>query len=293
MNTHQLRNFISIAQTLNYSETAKSAFISQPALTKQINRLEEELGVRLFERTRHGVSLTYAGEEFYKYAAEILESIQQAEARMTDIRNGHTGFLKISTVYSMEALIVRYIEDFNNRYPNVPVSILTGTGTSQIMAIRKMSYDVFFSFSNLLDSFSNIRTLPLPSDRFAVYLHQKYKEEYLSEGVSLLNRLRHFVELSSEGPFLTSKTFALADILHLAVDNIVYYPSSAAMMIAVQAGMGYALLPMEMNCGVLPENVAAVPLDIPEAVITRSIGWNEENRNVPMENFIEIIRQKI
>ena len=289
MNTHQLRNFISIAQTLNYSETAKSAFISQPALTKQINRLEAELGVVLFERSRHNVSLTYAGEEFYKYATEIIDSVQRAEARMTDISSGRTGFLKISSVYSMESLLSRSVSAFNDRYPEVSVSILVGTGISQIMTIRKMSYDVFFSFTDLLDSFSNIRTVPLPPDRFAVYLQKKYSDEYLSEGYPFLNRLHHFVELSSEGPFLTNKTFSLMDTMNLASDNIVYYPSSAAMLVAVQAGLGFSLLPTEMNLGAIPDDIEVFPLDLPEAVISRSAGWLAGNKNSAVKNFAELL----
>ena len=141
MNTSQLQNFISIAQTLNYSEAAKSAYISQPALTKQINTLENELGVKLFERSRHGVSLTYAGEEFYKFAVDILDGVRQAENRMNSISAGQTGFLKISSVYSMETLISEVMARYHARYPEILLNLLAGTGTSQIMTIRKMSYD--------------------------------------------------------------------------------------------------------------------------------------------------------
>ena len=289
MNTQQLHNFISIAQTLNYSETAKSAFISQPALTKQINRLEAELGVVLFDRSRHGVSLTYAGEEFYKYATEIIDSVQRAETRMTDIRNGQRGFLKISSVFSMESLLAGSIAAFNRQYPEIAVSVLVGTGISQIMTIRKMSYDLFFSFADLLDSFSDIRTIPLPADRFAVYLHKKYREDYLAEGYPYLNCLKHLVELSSEGPFLTNKTFVLMDCMNLTTENVVYYPSSAAMLVAVQAGLGFALLPMEMNHGMIPDDIAVVPLDIPEALIQRAVGWHKDNKNTAIGNFVELL----
>ena len=289
MNTNQLESFISIAQTLNYSEAAKNAFISQPALTKQINRLESELGVRLFDRSKHGVSLTFAGEEFYKYAVDIIDGIKQAGNRMQNIRDGQTGFLKISSVYSMERLISRSVSDYSERFPDVSVSILIGTGTSQIMTIQKMTYDVFFSFSSLLDSFPDICQMPLPSDRFAVFLHRKYKKAYEAEGVGLLNRLRHFVELSSEGPFLTNRTFALMDACGIANENIVYYPSSTAMLIAVQAGMGFALLPMEMNHCALPRDVLAFPLDLPEAVIERAFGWHKSNKNAALKSFIQCI----
>ena len=292
MNTSQLQNFISIAQTLNYSETAKSAYISQPALTKQINKLESELGVKLFERSRHGVSLTYAGEEFYKFAVDILDGVRQAENRMNSISAGQTGFLKISSVYSMETLISEVMARYHARYPEILLNLLAGTGTSQIMTIRKMSYDVFFSFSNLLDSFPEICTLPVASDRFALYIHKKYKEEYDAYGIQLLNRLLHFVESSSEGPFLTNRTFAIMDVLGIGREHIVYYPSSTTMLTAVQAGLGFSLLPLEMNHGMLPENVLAIPLDIPEALIERSVGWHKNNRNIALKNFVEMMQER-
>ena len=291
MNTSQLKNFISVAQTLNYSETAKSAYISQPALTKQINKLESELGVKLFDRSKHGVSLTYAGEEFYKYAVDILDGIRQAENRMDSISAGQTGFLKISSVYGMETLIAGAMERYHDRYPEIQLNLLYGTGTSQIMTIRKMSYDIFFSFSNLLDSFPEICQLPVASDRFAIYIHNKYKEEYDVYGIQLLNRMLHFVESSSEGPFLTKHTFAMMDAMGIRKDHIVYYPSSTAMLTAVQAGLGFSLLPLEMNHGMLPENVLAIPLDIPEALIERSVGWHKNNRNVALRHFVEMMKE--
>ena len=291
MNTSQLQNFISIAQTLNYSAVAKSAYISQPALTKQINRLENELGVTLFDRSRQGVSLTYAGEEFYKFAVDILDGIKQAENRMANIKAGQTGFLKVSSVYSMEDLSSEYIQKYNDLFPNITITVQIGNGAVQIMTIRKMSYDVFFSFSNLLNSFPDIVSVPVKHDRFAVYLKSENVPEYLNNPSGYLKRTKHFVEISSEGPFLTSITFKLMEILGLPTGNIVYYPSSTAMLIAVKAGIGFALLPLQMNFGSLPEGVTALPLDIPEAVIERSVGWNKSNKNIAVKNFIEMLER--
>lgn len=289
MNTNQLINFISAAQTLNFSATAKSSYISQPALTKQISRLESELGVTLFDRTKHGVSLTYAGEEFYKYAVDILDSIKQAENRMANISAGRTGYLRISSIYSMEKVISNSLSVFKEKYPDIVINMLIGTGTSQIMTIRKMTYDVFFSFANLLVSFPEMNFLPIKSDRFAVYIHSDQEEQFLAEGIPYLNKIKHFIETSSEGPFLTNQTFSIINTLKLSNDNIVYYPSSTAMLTAVQAGLGFTLLPLEMNHGVLPEGVSAVPLDIPEAVIKRAIGWHKDNKNSAVSCFIETL----
>lgn len=290
MNSNQLQNFISIAQTLNFSTVAKSAFISQPALTKQINRLESELGVVLFDRSSHGVSLTYAGEEFYRFAVDILDGIRQAENRMLSIQAGQTGFVKISSVYGMENLISSSISRFNEQYPDVSVNVMIGTGASQIMSIRKMSYDVFFSFSGLLDSFPDLLTLLLPDDRFAIYIHKKFADLYREGGVEFLNSIKHFMEASSEGPFLTNISFSIMNALELSRENIVYYPSTIAIMVAIQAGLGFTLLPTQMNMGAIPPEIEVIPLEIPEAVIHRSFGWHKDNKSIAVKNFAEMMR---
>ena len=61
----QLRCFIEVARQLNFARAAETLYISQPAVSRQIHALENELGVRLFDRTRHVVALTSAGESFY------------------------------------------------------------------------------------------------------------------------------------------------------------------------------------------------------------------------------------
>ena len=61
----QLRCFIEVARQLNFARAAETLYISQPAVSRQIHALENELGVRLFDRTRHVVALTSAGESFW------------------------------------------------------------------------------------------------------------------------------------------------------------------------------------------------------------------------------------
>ena len=97
MDKNQLTYFVSLTQALNFSRVAKQYFISQPALTNQIAKLEAELGVQLFNRSKHGVSLTFAGAEFRQYAVNILNQMMEAESRMNDVSKGAVGFLNISS----------------------------------------------------------------------------------------------------------------------------------------------------------------------------------------------------
>ena len=280
-----------LAQTRSFSAVARREYLSQPALTKQIDRLEGELGVELFQRSRHGLTLTYAGEEFYKHASELLAEMERAENHMHHIRAGQTGILHIFTVYGMEALISRGISAFSRKYPLVSVEIMDGTGIQQIMAINRRSHDIFFSFTSLLQSFGHLETLPLQQDRFVLYVSERDARKVASRGFDCLADMRHFMEKRSEGPYLTTRSLAIMNALNLPVENVVYYPSNSTILIAVQAGLGFAVLPAGMHFGMVPEGIVTFDLPCPEATIERSMGWYSNRSNPLIENFVAIMRQ--
>lgn len=82
MNTQQLRCFLSVADNLSYARAAQELYLTQPTVTHQINSLENELGVRLFYRTRHTVSLTQEGVMFYEDARAIYTKEQIAISKL-------------------------------------------------------------------------------------------------------------------------------------------------------------------------------------------------------------------
>lgn len=291
MDKNQLRNFVLLAHALNFSTVAKQQFISQPALTNQISKLEAELGVRLFHRSKHGVSLTYAGSEFYRYASEILDGIDRAERRMDDIAKGRTGFLKISAVTSNEYQVTRHVAEFSRRYGDIEISLDSGTGTQQIMAINKKAFDVYFSFSSLLDASGTLETLLLESDRYAVYINSRDADRLDGLEFSRLSGLTHLVESRAEGPFLLSQIQSLMLKLGLSLDSTVYYPSTAAILMGVQAGLGYAILPSKMNLGAMPEDIRVIPIPGDEAVIQNAVGWHRDGKNIAAQKFIQLVRE--
>ena len=286
----QLKNFVLLAQTLNFSAVAKQEFISQPALTKQINRLEDELGVRLFHRTKHGVCLTYAGEAFYRHAVAILDEVEKAVHHMESIRQGHTGSLRISAIYSLDDEVTRHLERFTGRYPKVDVSITSGTGSQQILSINSQTDDLYFSFSPLLALYPGLDTVPLSDDRFAVYVSEREAERLRRDGLACLDEMTHLVEYRSEGgPLFTGMVFSIREAIGLKSGRIAYYPSNSTILIAVKAGMGFALLPSMMNFGSCPDGIVKIPLDMPEARIKRALGWHRNSKNCATTRFVELL----
>ena len=78
MELRHLRYFVAVAEQLHFRHAAEIVHVAQPALSQQIRQLEEEIGVKLLERSRHKVRLTTAGKAFYENAQRILEQADQA-----------------------------------------------------------------------------------------------------------------------------------------------------------------------------------------------------------------------
>src|SRR4051812_34522862 len=77
MELRQLRYFIAVAEELSFSRGAKRAGVSQPPLSRQIANLEAELGTRLLDRSKHGVSITDSGKVFYNEALKALAALER------------------------------------------------------------------------------------------------------------------------------------------------------------------------------------------------------------------------
>ncbi len=106
MELRQIRSFLSIAETLHFGRTAELIHLSQPALSLQIRALEEDVGVRLFERNRRKTTLTAAGVAFRDDAARALSQLDQAIRRARLAANGKLGLLRIGFISTAGSEIV-------------------------------------------------------------------------------------------------------------------------------------------------------------------------------------------
>jgi DNA-binding transcriptional LysR family regulator len=125
--------------------------ISQPAISKSIKNLEEQLGGQLFVRTKRGVILTEEGKEFYKYIKQAMEYIYSAENKFTDLINLNTGTIKIgiSTTLTKQFLLP-YLEIFHKKYPKIDIEIFTNVSSVLIPKLRNGLIDIVIL--NVVDS---------------------------------------------------------------------------------------------------------------------------------------------
>lgn len=127
MDIKQLRTFITILEVENLTKAAAMLNIVQPAVSRQIQMLEEELGVKLFHRSRHGMALTDDGKVLEPYARRILQDVESAKLELTASKGIIRGKVHIGVLSSISELLSTLIMSLiKEKYPEVQVKISVG-----------------------------------------------------------------------------------------------------------------------------------------------------------------------
>ena len=167
------RIFYTVANNGNITKAAEELMISQPAISKSIKNLEEQLGGQLFVRTKRGVFLTEEGREFYNYIKQAMEYIHRAENKFTDLMNLEEGNIRIgiSTTLVKEFLLP-YLEEFHSTYPNITIEIITDLASVLIPKLRNGLIDIIILNLNGKNSFRimmrDARNCPSPNSGYTM-----------------------------------------------------------------------------------------------------------------------------
>jgi LysR family nitrogen assimilation transcriptional regulator len=138
MELRQLRYFLAIAEHGTFSKAASKVFVAQSALSHQLAQLEDELGARLFERSRRGVELTEAGVVFHTYATSILRQVEDAASSVAGLTDSPAGKVVFGIPHSAShALALPLLKAVREELPKVQLELteeLTGNLTRQLLA---------------------------------------------------------------------------------------------------------------------------------------------------------------
>jgi DNA-binding transcriptional LysR family regulator len=124
MEIRQLRYFVALAQDLSFTKAAAKTNVAQPALSRQIRKLEDELGIALVDRTSRRVQLTAAGQRLLVRATQIIDDVERARADILQIRDLTSGRLAIGTTQTPGPLnIVRLLSEFHQLHPGIELAV--------------------------------------------------------------------------------------------------------------------------------------------------------------------------
>lgn len=157
INLNLYKTFYEVAKYGSISETAKNTYSSQPAISKSIKKLESDLNVKLFYRTINGVELTEKGKELLFYIEKSYNNLAIAERKLIETSNLERGKLSIGMPSNIGTFFVfDHIIDFHKRYPNIEITIITGTTTTLLNDLESHKVDFIIDTSPINTSNSDI-----------------------------------------------------------------------------------------------------------------------------------------
>jgi DNA-binding transcriptional LysR family regulator len=149
MELRHLRYFVAVGEEQYYGSAAKRLHVAQPALSRQIQKLEEEIGVRLFDRLPRGVKLSVAGASFLDDARRILQQANEAAMRAGRVARGQSGTLRVGFTEAAPwyGVVPDSFQQFRARQPEAELQLYPSASSQQIDAVRLHRLDAGLVFS--------------------------------------------------------------------------------------------------------------------------------------------------
>jgi LysR family transcriptional regulator, transcription activator of glutamate synthase operon len=280
MELRQLRYLVALAEERHFTRAAEREHIAQPALSQQIRRLEDELGIPLVTRTTRSVALTDAGHGLVARARRILAEIDAAHAEIERLTGLQTGHVSVGAMHTMGPIDLSLpLAIFHERHPGVELTVREQSSEELAEMLRVDELDLaFLSVTERIES-------------HGLGLHQLVSEELavvVPEDHPLAGRRRiRMAELVSEQFISYREGARLRELLMAAGAHAGFQPqikleSNESLRIRrlVARGMGVAILPRSDAAGP-EEGVAVATLTEPALHRDITLAWREGRRHSP------------
>lgn len=241
MEFRQLNTFITVADLNSFTRAADILGYTQPTVTSQIQLLESELGVRLFERIRKNISLTHEGEKFLVYARQIVELCEEAKNAVKE----HPIPKGVVTIGALESLcttrVHSLLEEFHYKFPDIEIILKTIKSTEYEQLLLDNQIDVAFCLENMITSSDFIVELAIPEPLALLVspshplskLHKVYPE----------NIAEYLLILAEEDCSYRKTIVGMLNDCGLAPKSIMEIGSVQAMKQLAVSGLGIIFLP--------------------------------------------------
>jgi len=286
----QMRSVLVLAEYLHFGRAAAALYVSQPALTKQIRRIEEALGGPLFTRKPRNLTLTRAGEVMVEHARSLLRDAQLAVDVSRAAMRGEAGLLRIGFGLSSLAIgLPELVQRFRRRFPNVQISMRELSTPPQLHALRNRELDV--GFVRLPVSAPELSSIALFSERLVIAVPRVIADrkgnglkDFASERFVVVARAAsaslhdHIFRTCHAAGFLPRVSQELSELF--------------TVLRFVRAGAGVALVPSSCRIMKVP-GIRYLETRISEAHWKLGLAFRTSSGSDPaIRNFISAVRQE-
>ena len=289
-NLSQYKIFYEVAKAGNISKAAKELYISQPAISKAISKLEDSLGLSLFTRSSHGVQLTSEGEILFEHTREAFDALDRGEQELKRIQEFDIGHLRIGVSNTLcKYILLPYLKTFIDQYPHIKVTIESQATAQTLARLEQQKIDLglvaepsvrrdlaFIPVMDIQDTF-----VTTPNYLENLYLREGQDTSLFETGNIMLldtsNMTRHHVD-----EYMAENNIFPHQILEVTtMDLLIEF---------AKIGLGIAcvikeLVQKELDSGMLVE----IPLDIPIHRRTIGFAYHPANQAMALKTFLEFL----
>jgi len=244
MNVETLKYFQYIAKYKNITQAAKHLYISQSTLSRHIMTLENELGVRLFERNNKMVTLTEAGKILYNDSDSLIDHMDSLTKNVISAGKGHSGILKITAPKSMYFALIEPLAMARAKYPDINFFVESYDFNEIPLAIKYKLYNIGFTYNFALFEHENLDCIPVGTDSFSIAFSTEHLRETPKATLKHLAQTLPFIFPSYVNPpFVQQMLAELQTSLDCKITTTLGVNTSDSMILNTSLGLGYGLLP--------------------------------------------------
>lgn len=286
MDVQQIKNFLVLCDTLNFRKAAEQINIVQPALSKQIQLLENEVGALLFNRSKRAVVLTEAGIFFQKEASRILRDLNKTIVRAAQLHSGEAGEIKITHASSaMNTVVPSFLVKVKHKWPNLKPIVQETSNFQQLEMLLARKTDIGIAPNILLPPEVNSKVLY--KENFVLILPNNHSLS--KKKLTDLSVLKNETFILPQPATCVGYVETIFQICHgFGFKPIVAHESSHSLAVLrlVEAGLGVSIEPISSVRGA-NMNVKFVELKNQPQKVAMTLFWLRE-RDEELSRFIEM-----
>ena len=284
----ELQSFLVLASVLHFRKASEQLYLSQPALSKKIRRLEEKINGPLFVRTRRKVALTEAGRILLPKARKLVEDAESTLAAMQAVVEGKAGTLRIGFgIASVAEILPRTILRFSKNYPDVQFEMRDMSSPSQVAALLDAHLDV--GILRMPVAHPELMSIPLFRERL-VLVSSAATSYRVREGLAGLREKPFILIARAVSATLHDQCIGLCRRAGFTPNVVQEASETFTILNLVRAGLGVSLVPSSAERMRVP-GLHFHQIHSNEATWRIGVAWHRSSeRHTLISRFVEIIR---
>ena len=248
MDLRHVRTFVTVAEVGTVSKAAERLHVAQPALSRQIANLEDEFGLKLFDRIGRRLVLTSEGEQLLNDCRGLLNYARALGEQAQVLRRGDVGILRVATTpHLIEGIFPDFLRHYAARYPNVQVRLVDGAGPQLFSMLERGEIHLAQSAVRAIaPDEQRFASLPLAPMEMLAACHPRLGLG--SDGAVEIGRLAPFPLLQPTPEFIMRRNFdAACRLAGFTPNNVLECRAPHALLAMAEAGHGIAIIPSALR----------------------------------------------